>query len=240
MLFKTLAFLTLLALCKAQKTSLFVYYESLCPDSARFINDQLYPTAKDFGKFLDIKFVPYGKSTYNTQGSDVLFQCHHGPNECFGNKVHACAIEHIQVDSFQHEHTRETLILEYVNCLMKLAQFKDAAFPGKRCAQEVGVKNWDVIEQCANSTEGSKLLQKNGDLTIALQNSALTNVPTIAFKQTFEADVQRDGINDLRKQLCKKLSPSPDLCRNQPGNGAQSLSAITLFTLVSVIIAKLF
>lgn len=34
---------------------------------------------------------------YLTQGADVEFQCQHGPNECYGNKVHACAIEHIQV-----------------------------------------------------------------------------------------------------------------------------------------------
>lgn len=34
---------------------------------------------------------------YTTLGSDVTFSCHHGPNECYGNKVHSCAIEHIQV-----------------------------------------------------------------------------------------------------------------------------------------------
>lgn len=34
---------------------------------------------------------------YTTQGSDTMFTCHHGPNECYGNKVHSCAIEHIQV-----------------------------------------------------------------------------------------------------------------------------------------------
>lgn len=34
---------------------------------------------------------------FKTEGSDVLFTCQHGPNECYGNKVHACAIQHIQV-----------------------------------------------------------------------------------------------------------------------------------------------
>lgn len=32
-----------------------------------------------------------------TNGADVEFTCQHGPNECYGNKVHACAIQHIQV-----------------------------------------------------------------------------------------------------------------------------------------------
>lgn len=34
---------------------------------------------------------------YSTRGSDVQFTCHHGPNECYGNKVQSCAIDHIQV-----------------------------------------------------------------------------------------------------------------------------------------------
>lgn len=36
-------------------------------------------------------------SQYSTLGSDVQFTCQHGPNECYGNKVHSCALEHIQV-----------------------------------------------------------------------------------------------------------------------------------------------
>lgn len=34
-----------------------------------------------------------------TQGADVEFTCQHGPNECYGNKVHACAIQNIQVST---------------------------------------------------------------------------------------------------------------------------------------------
>lgn len=34
---------------------------------------------------------------YSTLGSDVQFTCQHGANECYGNKVHSCALEHIQV-----------------------------------------------------------------------------------------------------------------------------------------------
>lgn len=65
---------------------------------------------------------------------------------------------------------------------MQLAKnFPDQIYPGKRCALEVHLENWDIIESCANQTEGSKLLQKNGELTFGL-NPSLTSVPTVTFR----------------------------------------------------------
>lgn len=87
-----------------------------------------------------------------------------------------------KVNSYQNQYTRETLTLEYINCLMQLTRnFPDQIFPGKRCAQQFRLENWEVIEQCANSTDGSKLLQNNGELTFSL-NPKLTSVPTITFR----------------------------------------------------------
>lgn len=59
--------------------------------------------------------------------------------------------------------------------------FPDSIYPGQKCARSIQLNNWDNIEQCANSTEGSKLLQANGELTAAL-NPPLTSVPTITFR----------------------------------------------------------
>lgn len=57
---------------------------------------------------------------------------------------------------------------------------KDAPFPGEKCARELQLPNWVVIRDCANSTEGSKLLQDHGVRTQQL-NPPLSNVPTITF-----------------------------------------------------------
>lgn len=71
--------------------------------------------------------------------------------------------------------------MEYINCLMQIGNnFPDSVYPGKQCAEEVQIHNWDVIRECANSTDGSKLLQKNGELTDKFQ-SPLKGVPTIVF-----------------------------------------------------------
>ena len=141
----------------------------------------------------------------------MIFNCHHGPNECYGNKVHACAIENIQVDSFQQTNTRESLTLEYVNCLMKFALVKEGLYPLKSCAEQTGVDRWENILQCANSTDGSKLLQKFGDQTNALQKP-LVSVPTVAVKQTYDSSFQSKAVDNLRDALCSRLTPSPELC----------------------------
>lgn len=86
-----------------------------------------------------------------------------------------------QVNSYQNTKTRESLTLDYVKCLMQTANsFKDTLFPGARCARELQLPNWNIIEECANSTEGSKLLQGYGETTHIL-NPALSFVPTITF-----------------------------------------------------------
>lgn len=71
--------------------------------------------------------------------------------------------------------------MDYVACLMHHAlRARDAPFPGEICARENQLGNWHVIQECANTTEGSKLLQDHGVYTQQL-NPPLTNVPTITF-----------------------------------------------------------
>lgn len=63
------------------------------------------------------------REQFKTAGADVEFTCQHGPNECYGNKVHACAIQHIQVsvqfaaiwfDSISMVRDDEMFILRFV------------------------------------------------------------------------------------------------------------------------------
>ena len=47
------------SLCSAQ-LSLDIYYESLCPDSTRFISQQLGPMYEALGSDVTVNFNPYG------------------------------------------------------------------------------------------------------------------------------------------------------------------------------------
>ncbi|XP_026475390.1 GILT-like protein 1, partial [Ctenocephalides felis] len=183
-----------------------VYYESLCPDSKKFINTQLYPSLQNSLKnSVRLNLIPYGKSTHQTRGSDVEFECHHGPNECYGNKVHACALNHIQVDSFQQRHTRESLILTYINCLMENSNLNPSnLFPTQMCAQKHQVQQYEAIVNCANGTEGSSLLASFGEKTHKL-SPPLTSVPTIVFNSQYDRNLQSLAESNFVMAVCKNL-----------------------------------
>lgn len=44
-----------------------IFYESLCPDSMRFLTQQLVPIYDDFKDVLDITLYPHGKSNVSIQ-----------------------------------------------------------------------------------------------------------------------------------------------------------------------------
>lgn len=243
MLSKIVGLLALVAVCSAQKVPIDVYYESLCPDSQAFITEQLYPTVtgpNNLEKFLKVNLVPYGKSTHKTLGSDVIFTCHHGPNECYGNKIQSCAIKLIQVSSYQKEHTRESLTLEYINCLMKTTHnFADDIYPGAKCGRELKLDNWELIEQCANSTDGSKYLQKNGETTAAFQ-SPLISVPTIVYNESYDKDFQDEANSNFRAAICKRLVPRPQECVAADNGATEKTSVAFILTGMAFFLSSLF
>jgi hypothetical protein len=67
---------------------------------------------------------------------------------------------------------------------MGIGNFQDQPFTrfARQCADKVQVKKYDSIEICANSTEGSKLLEDFGEKTDKLEKP-LKSVPTITIRQ---------------------------------------------------------
>lgn len=209
-----------------------VYYESLCPDSKAFITQQLTPTLKSpLAKFVTLQLVPYGKSTYKTQGSETVFDCHHGPNECLGNKIHSCAIKNIESDSFQAGKTKQSKTVDFINCIMSNS-FPDQTFQTESCGLKNEVKNWKNIQECSNSTEGSTLLKENGQLTQSL-NPELSTVPTILFRNHFDREAHQLALIDFPGALCKELMPRPQECNARNGAVTASGTVLASVTLVA-------
>ena len=179
----------------------------------------------------DIRLTKY-LSQFNTQGSDTIFTCHHGPNECYGNKVHSCAIKNIEADSFQAGKTKQSKTVDFIYCIMQRS-FPDQTFQTQSCGDENEIKNWKNIQECANSTEGSSLLKENGMLTQSL-NPSLTSVPTILFRNHYDHDAQALALVSFRDALCKEIDPRPAECNR---SGATQVTVLATLTLVAAFVA---
>lgn len=60
---------------------LTVYYESLCPDSAKFIVEQLHPTKQSpLGRYIEVTLIPFGKASVSihlvSNASQNNTKCH--------------------------------------------------------------------------------------------------------------------------------------------------------------------
>nr|CAD7580578.1 unnamed protein product [Timema californicum] len=94
-----------------------VFYESLCPDSIRFITQQLYPTWTQLtSEYLAVDFVPYGKAqqTVSAEG-EWNFTCQHGPNECVGNIVQGQEVSRTGGQEVSKTGEQQ---MEFINCVM--------------------------------------------------------------------------------------------------------------------------
>ncbi|TQD77822.1 hypothetical protein C1H46_036652 [Malus baccata] len=80
---------------EAQKLTLSVYYETLCPRCATFIVKNL---ARIFDNelitILNLRLVPWGNASTNNSKNATF--CQHGPDECRLNSLEACAIDVLQ------------------------------------------------------------------------------------------------------------------------------------------------
>ncbi|CAH2062073.1 unnamed protein product, partial [Iphiclides podalirius] len=205
LLFVCLAAVLCGALAKSKKddnkVKIAVYYESLCPDSRRFISSQLAPVWRDFRGAIKVKLVPYGKATHDNINGKWQFTCQHGPDECYGNKMQACILK----DRSLHD----TEKMELVMCLMANAS-PDKALD--TCLEQVKRSNSsDKMKNCASGAAGDQLLASYGDKTDLVQRP-LSFVPTVIVNEKFDQAVQDEAVNDLKAVVCRVAVNKPAAC----------------------------
>lgn len=85
----------------ASKLPIRIYYESLCPDSRKLLND-LGREYHSFKKYIALEFVPFGRAeSLDAAGNE--FKCHHGEKECVSNRIHSCGVQHLTNQDAQQQ-----------------------------------------------------------------------------------------------------------------------------------------
>ncbi|KAF5308907.1 hypothetical protein FQR65_LT00607 [Abscondita terminalis] len=183
-----------------KKLSVQVLYESLCPDSIKFVQEQLYPVWAELAPYVDIYFVPFGKSASLQDG--VSFTCQHGPKECLGNKIQSCALNGLADQNAQ---------VEYVNCFMSIFKKNvDNNEMGQNCAEAVGLP-WNYVKSCTESLAGVELQLKAEMITLQYKPKF---VPTILFNGHFHQEAQDDSQVNFRGVVCTFIEQlNPGACK---------------------------
>ncbi|XP_014203353.1 GILT-like protein 1 [Copidosoma floridanum] len=180
------------------KLNVDVYYETLCPDSMYFITKQLTPAFNGGLKdHLNVNLVPFGKASWTEEGNNVHSSCQHGPMECHGNKIHACAIYEIE-NTVKPEDQQQRMI-DFVGCAMTSFD-PEAAL--KQCAQTQGFNDEFVknVENCSNSKQGDDLFMKHGQKTKGFQ-SPLEFVPSIVINGEKSSEAFRNFTGVVCSQI---------------------------------------
>ncbi|CAD0194762.1 unnamed protein product [Chrysodeixis includens] len=181
---------------KQDKVKVRVYYEALCLDSKHFFMRHLGPVTEKLSDFLQVTLVPYGKATTKEENGKYYFQCQHGEEECYANKIHACAIEAM---------ANMTTSVQITECMISDNMEADNALA--RCAKEMKISP-DPIKNCANTDHGSALLKKHGDDTHILQP---TFIPTITLNGS--KGNQAAILKNFLLEVCKLIDmPLPPPC----------------------------
>ena len=174
-----------------------VYFESLCPDSIHFINEQLWPTYKTLDKgIVQYNFYPYGNAHTMNDNGTLTFECQHGPKECLLNIVEACVIYKTSID----------LSIEFIHCL----ELGPSEITAKTCAENLRI-DWQELSECYNGLEGKELLKKAGDMT-----PTHTFIPWIVVDGNSDEEIQNKALSNFLKLVCdtylKKTGELPSSC----------------------------
>ncbi|KAK8387012.1 hypothetical protein O3P69_017989 [Scylla paramamosain] len=172
----------------ADPVKVSVYYETLCPDSEKFVITQLYPVYQELKDIMLLDVNAYGKAEDYAIGDSYIFVCQHGPDECEGNMMIACAKKLIQ---------SEDLFMAFTNCVMTVFT---AAAAGPQCAEKHGI-DFAPIQRCYASSEGRRLLHEVG---VKQRTAApdLHYVPWIMINDAYTDNQQTEAEKDLKKVVC--------------------------------------
>lgn len=125
------------------------------------------------------------------------FSCQHGPKECFANKLHVCALAHLETEA----------AISFTNCTIS---HKDPASVGHSCAKALYL-NYLNVDQCMRSQEGDLLLAAYGVRT-KRETPPIQGVPWITFNNKYSEDDEDASTEDLLTVVCKYLEFKPSVC----------------------------
>ncbi|XP_071039484.1 gamma-interferon-inducible lysosomal thiol reductase-like isoform X2 [Parasteatoda tepidariorum] len=177
------------------RVNVTIAYESLCPDSKRFFHKQFVPTFNRLSNYMNVKFLPFGNELISRLPSKVKFECQHGPNECYRNKIQACFI------AYDGNTTNQ---VKFINCAFDVKKAKKHV---ENCFDDENFHS--KIKHCADGIMGDELLLKTG-----LETPAHSFIPWIVINGKSGKNFNKRAFEHFMNVICDELrADKPDECK---------------------------
>jgi len=171
-----------------EKLQVLVLYESLCPDSVRFMENQLGPSYDELQDYINVTLVPFGKATSLDNGAQ--FRCQHGPKECQGNLLQSCVLAQTNIQPQQ---------VKFAVCQMTTPDRLDVKF----CAESAGLSS--DINECVTTQTGTVLQLQAEKITKQYIVNMRGFVPTIVYDNVFDNELLDASLYNFRGVVCGLL-----------------------------------
>ncbi|XP_046548842.1 gamma-interferon-inducible lysosomal thiol reductase-like isoform X1 [Haliotis rubra] len=190
----------------AEPVDLVLYYESMCPYCRKFITTQLYPAFTALpSSVLNLTIVPYGNARERQQNGSWEFACQHGPVECLGNLIAACALNYT---SYQAED-----YMPFINCMELSTTHGQELSALHKCAAANNVSEDDVLT-CMKNKDGGNLMH---EMALETEAAKVHYVPWIVVNGQHTTSIQNSAYKELMGFLCKTYTgPQPTACKDLP------------------------
>lgn len=187
------------------KIKITVGTTSGCGDTVRFISQQLVPAYELYAEFLDIEFVPWGRTRREPEGN---LTCQFGPNDCWANQLHRCSLHLLRGN--------QDAQVDYMSCEFSspFPAFLQASY---QCAEAAGL-SVDEVDNCIASVSGS--LEDAAEAASSIPMQIINFVPYITFNDVIDVQAHGEARIDLTNLLASALDQTPS---TDASNGSASL-----------------
>ncbi|KAI5635766.1 gamma interferon inducible lysosomal thiol reductase (GILT) domain-containing protein [Phthorimaea operculella] len=192
-----ISYQALMEILSKETVTLQLYYESLCPDCIAEY-PQLLHLVKKLGDQFYLRTYPYGNARMRIDANGkTVVKCQHGENECYGNKLHACAIQQLHSAS---------VYVPYIACMMSLyTNDTSADYCGK-----IHNVNSDQVKECAKGPKGQELLVYYG------HESEKVDYRNYGVPYVLVNGEQKPDQQTMMEAVCEAFKRPPDACNEIP------------------------
>lgn len=188
------AYADVIPLLEGNKIKISTGTGAFCGDTVNFVTNHLVPTYNQYKEFLEIEFVPWGRATLYENGT---IECRWGNNDCWANRVHRCAINHLKDD--------QDALVAYMGC--EFSQ-RHAWLGSYGCVHQIGL-NLVEIDYCVNNP-GLDTLDEDAAAAASGPVEVLDFIPSVVFNDQINQTLHTAALQRLNSLVCFSLAEAPE------------------------------